>query len=546
MKRLLISLLMLGTLFSAQAQANTGLYPALALVAGILGQGVFPTSEHYRTNDDIVIPTSQGEQLAANIFVPTKATGPMPAIIFINSWALNEYEYLPEAARFAEEGYVVLSYSTRGFGTSTGLINTAGDGDIADLNSVIDYLIANYNVDANRIGTAGISYGAGISLLAAAKVPRVKAVAALSGWGSLWQALYANDTPRLVWGELLTLSSGLLGNPDPIIKQQWQHVQAGTNMEQLRAWTDERSPLAHVDQINANGTAVYMAQNYGDNLFQPNSVLDLYNRLQVPKHIDLQAGTHAFPEIIGMIGGGNTKVLNNMHRWFAKHLKGDSNAMNGQLPVQMKTKLSSNWEGFSQFPPREAKNQQLHLHPRGLITNGKLESKAYSSRKVEETRITSNLDTVASTQIPIMAELLEQADVPVTAGLGFLLRNHSVAFESGRLGNGMKIRGIPNLKTSIKANHKHVQLVAYLYEVNLFNVGTLITHAPISIRNATVGKSYSIDLDLVAVSYDVKAGNRLVLVVDTQDLLYSKPASNFSVDFQFGGNLQSVLTIPAL
>ncbi|QQD20400.1 prolyl oligopeptidase family serine peptidase [Oceanospirillaceae bacterium ASx5O] len=548
MKKTLLSLCAAGALClpTAQAQADSALAPALTLVAGILNVGVFPKSDRYTTDDDIVVVANDGTELAANIFVPNQP-GLKPAVIFINSWALNEYEYLTEAARFAEEGYVVLSYSTRGFGTSGGLIDTAGPQDMADLSKVIDYLIANYEVDPQRIGTAGISYGAGMSLLGAAHDSRIRAVASLSGWGSLQDALYADQTPRLVWGELLTLSSGLLGNPDPIIEEQWNKVLSGTDVESVYPWTDLRSPLNYVEQINANGTAIYMAQNYGDNLFQPNSVLRLFGQLDVPKHIDLQAGTHAFPEIIGMIGGGNTKVLNNMHRWFAEHLKGETGAMNGQAPVQMKTKLTSNWEGFSDFPLPEARTQTWHLHPRSLLSNGKLDDSPYQNRRVTETRINSLLDSVASTQVPIVAELLEQADVPVTAPMTLLLRNHSVAFDSGRLSSGMKIRGIPQLSMAVEPQHSNLQLVAYLYDVNALGIGTLITHAPVTLPHTTAGKTEQVNLDLVAVSYDIKPGNRLMLVVDTQDLLYAKPAkSYFAADFRFGGNLTSTLSVPVL
>ena len=82
--------------------------------------------------------------------------------------------------------------------------------------------------------------------------------------------------------------------------------------------------------------------------------------------------------------------------------------MNGQAPVQMKTKLTSNWEGFSDFPLPEARTQTWHLHPRSLFSNGKLDDSPYQNRRVTETRINSLLDSVASTQVPIVAELLEQ------------------------------------------------------------------------------------------------------------------------------------------
>ena len=181
-----------------------------------MNQGIFPTSNNYTTDDDIIISATDGVEIAANIFVPNNLSGLAPAVIFINSWGLNEYEYLQQAADLAEKGYIVLSYSTRGFGQSGGVIATAGPQDVSDLSAVIDFLLANYPVDPQAIGSAGISYGSGISLLGAAFDSRIKAVSAMSSWGSLTDALYGNSTPRLVWGELLTLSGQLIGNLDPI------------------------------------------------------------------------------------------------------------------------------------------------------------------------------------------------------------------------------------------------------------------------------------------------------------------------------------------
>ncbi|WP_156494805.1 alpha/beta fold hydrolase, partial [Oleiphilus sp. HI0128] len=208
--------------------------PALSFVAGLLNQGIFPTSDAYTTNDDIIVEANDGVDLAANVFVPNDLSEPAPAIIFVNSWALNEYEYLTQAGELAEKGYIVFSYSTRGFGTSEGMINTAGPKDIDDFSRVIDYLIENYNVDPERIGSAGVSYGSGISLIGAAHDPRIKAVSAMSAWGSLADSLYGNQTPRLVWGELLTLSGNLLGNLDPIVEQHWSNIK-NQNLSEIPA-----------------------------------------------------------------------------------------------------------------------------------------------------------------------------------------------------------------------------------------------------------------------------------------------------------------------
>src|SRR5690606_9256025 len=314
--------LLFGAHTTAQADlvTSSAFFPALSLVGGILNQPLFPKSDAYTTNDDVVIYGSDGVNLEANIFVPTAGKGPFPAVIFVNSWCLNEYEYLTVAARLAKHGYVVLSYSSRGWGESGGLVDTAGPKDMDDFSQVVDWLITNAPVDPERIGAAGISYGAGISLLGAAHDPRVKAVAAMSGWGSLVEALYAQQTPRLLWGEILTLTGELLGRPSPEIGELWENVRTHSNVESTIAWASIRSPLTYVDQLNANGTAVYQTNSYGDNLFQPNSPLELHRRLTGPKHFDLQAGTHASAEIGGMLGDLNTHIWNNVERWFDSHL----------------------------------------------------------------------------------------------------------------------------------------------------------------------------------------------------------------------------------
>lgn len=88
---------------SSQAHSEGRLIPILNFVSGIFNQGVFPESDGFTTDDDIVISASDGISLSANIFVPTKLDGLTPAIIFINSWAMTEYQYLEQAEHLAKE-----------------------------------------------------------------------------------------------------------------------------------------------------------------------------------------------------------------------------------------------------------------------------------------------------------------------------------------------------------------------------------------------------------------------------------------------------------
>lgn len=546
MKKILLAIGITLSLVSVKPHANTLFENIVSLLAGVLNIGVFPESDLYTTDDDIIIVADDGVTLAANVFVPTFGTGNYPVVIFINSWALNEYEYLSEAARFAEEGYVVLSYSTRGFGTSGGVINTAGPLDMADLSNVIDFLIAHYDINEDAIGVAGISYGSGISLLGAAHDPRIKAVGAMSTWGSLLESLYGQDTPRLIWGELLTLTSVLTGNPDPEIEQTWQYVLNRENLADIYAFTEPRSPLSVVDTINANGTAVYIAQNWGDNLFQPNSVVELFSALTVPKHIDLQPGTHAGTEIGGLLGDGNIHVFNNLHRWFAQHLKGELDAMEGQKPVNMKVKLTSGYEQFDDFPVPEATDSTYYLQPRGVFSNGDLTTTPYQRWYTSDNTVNSLVDTVASTQIPIASQIFEQASVPVSTDLFLLSRPNSILFETPSLDDTMEIRGTPHLSIMLAPKSETVQLVAYLYDQNPWGLDNLITHKPVTLHDAVPGVPVRIELPLSTTAYNVPAGHKLTLVIDTKDLLYAKPDGVFAVDIEYSSSEQSVLTIPQL
>ncbi|PAU80408.1 acyl esterase [Halovibrio salipaludis] len=545
-KAFLLVLLLALAGHAQSATTDSPLFPALSLVAGVLNEPLFPESPAYTTNDDIVIHAADGVNLEANIFVPTEDSAPYPAVIFVNSWGLNEYEYLTEAGRLAERGYVVLSYSTRGWGESGGEINTAGPKDVSDFSTVVDWLITNAPVDPNGIGASGISYGAGIAMLGAAHDERIKAVSAMSGWGSLVESLYAQRTPRLVWGELLTFTGDLLGNPSQEIQENWDNVKNHRNIEDVTEWALERSPINYVDQLNENGTAVYLANNWGDNLFQANSVLDMYQQLDGPKAINLQAGMHASTELIGMIGGGDTRIWNNTRRWFDQHLKGQSTAIEDQEPVQMKVRLTDRFEGFSTFPVPQAETRHWFLHPRSWFSNGKLENSAWEGWGSRTNSFSDWGDTLASTGIPLGSQIFDQVNLPVTAPVPLLGRSRSAWYRTERLQEPLRIRGIPEVTLNVTPRDDALQLVAYLYDLSPDGKGRLITHAPITVPDAAPGEPLELDLDLVATGYDVPAGHRVALVVDGKDLLYAGPDGVQSQSINFSGSAVNRLSIPAL
>lgn len=185
------------------------------------------------------------------LFVPhTTTKEKLPAIIFINSWIMNKYEYVIQAQQFAEEGYVVLSYSARGWGKSDGYVNVAGPDDMADFEAVMNWMIKNTPTDPERIGVSGISYGGGISLLALIHFPQIRTAAVMSAWANLYDAFYKQETPRAVWGGILVGTGYLTGRMDPMIRQLYESLLKNEHIPELTEWARGRSAMNYLDDIN--------------------------------------------------------------------------------------------------------------------------------------------------------------------------------------------------------------------------------------------------------------------------------------------------------
>lgn len=465
---------------------------------------------------------------------------------------MNEYQYLQQAAELADKGYIVLNYATRGFGESGGLIDTAGPKDMNDQSTVIDYLIANYPVDESAIATAGISYGSGISLLGAAQDPRVKAIAAMSSWGDLVHALYGDQSPRQVWGELLNLAGGLTGNPGPIIDQHWNNVK-NQNLDAIPdvvEWASIRSPINYVDQLNENGTAVYLAKAYGDNLFMPNTLMEMFSQLTTPKYVDLLPGTHATAELLpSLVGLGENVIWENVYDWFDIHLKGETNALSSAKPVNMKVRFEDKFDQFDAYPIPEATEQTYYLHPRSTFDTGDMETYQYWSWFNMETDDTINgwFGTTFSTGVPILGDLLEQVDIPVIANIKAESEFRAIYWESDRLDAKMEIRGTPSVSLRVQPHYNKAQIVAYLYDMDSWGWGKLITHGVITLPDANWGDKVRVDFDMVTTAYDVPAGHKVVMAIDTKDPYYKSPTSaDFYLDFQYKTSEQNTVTIPTL
>ncbi|MGW6904794.1 CocE/NonD family hydrolase [Streptomyces sp. NPDC054940] len=470
-----------------------------------------------------------GTTLKANVITPagTDGTRRYPLLVLPTSWGLPQVEYFAQAQKLADSGYVVVSYNVRGFWQSGGEIEVAGPPDIADASKVIDWALANTPADAQHIGMAGVSYGAGISLLTAAHDKRVRAVAALSGWADLIGSIYSGRTQHVQAAGLLDGASLVTGRQSAEVRQIFNDFYASnlSKEQDMINWGKKRSVATYVDQLNKNGAAVMMANAWGDTIFPPNQYADFYEKLTGPKRLEFRPGDHATAELTGLFGLPND-VWTDTERWFDHYLKGEANGINRELPVRLKSRSTGGYEGYPDWKSVGATNKKIALG--GTTT------------------IHTNVNSGADGGVVFLSSILDQvAQLPPVASIPLIPRFWAGVWQSEKYATAQHVRGTAKLHTTVTPTKESGTLVAYLYDVGPLGLGKLVSNAPYTFHGRTPGKPFSVDLELHSTAYDVPAGHRLALVVDTVDPLYIEHnPSGARLTFSSPANDPSYVSIP--
>ncbi|MCC3651011.1 alpha/beta fold hydrolase [Streptomyces sp. S07_1.15] len=445
-----------------------------------------------------------GTKLAANVVTPSggDGAGRYPLVVLPTSWAMPQIEYLAQAQRLADDGYVVVSYNSRGFWQSGGEIEVAGPEDIGDATKVIDWALANTPADPDAVGMAGVSYGAGIGLLAAGFDDRIKAVVALSGWADLIDSIYSGRTQHLQSAGLLTGAGYLTGRPSEELETVLKGFFASdlSQEESMIAWGRKRSPATYIDRINANGAAVMLGNAWGDSIFPPNQYARFFEKLTGPKRLEFRPGDHATAEATGLLGLPND-TWTSAHRWLDHHLKGEDNGVDRELPVRLKSRSSGGYESYADWKSVPSKAERI---PLGTTQH-----------------INTNIDSGANGGTLMLSSILDQFfRIPPMASIPLLPRSLAAVWHSERYPSEQRVRGTVKLHTTVTSDKSSGTAVAYLYSVGPLGIGKLVTHAPVTFHDRTPGKPFTVDLELYSTAYDVPAGHRLAVVVDSVDPLY--------------------------
>jgi ABC-2 type transport system ATP-binding protein len=309
-------------------------------------------SGSFTVTDPVKIESFDGTVLFASLFEPT-AEGPHPAMLMTHGFGGQRSDVRPWAEMYARNGYVVLTYDSRGFGQSGGIVHVNGPKEIKDAQRLITYLatdvesVRNDGPESPRVGMDGLSYGGGIQLLTAAAegvregLPesddRIDAIVPRWTWNDLVYSMAPNGVLKEGWPVLL-LVIGETGSRDQgdiekrlkgLTPELYQYFITATLTGELSpeavAFFRERSPAydTGLGSLADITTPALFIQGWPDTLFFPNAAVRNARVLEdngIPTSYVFFEGGHTIPPGVSQ----RQKTYNDTQalRWIESHVGG--------------------------------------------------------------------------------------------------------------------------------------------------------------------------------------------------------------------------------
>ena len=518
-------------------------FPASALAADVVEKPVsIPATE----------PTDAGDpvKLDGGVDVPTSGC-PCPGVIINHGFLGNWHDSGNVARDLASHGYVVLRYSSRGFGNTPGEVDLMGPKETQDLLDAVHWLNDPKNpvvgglVTRNRIGQFGGSYGGAHAwALARSGDPAVRTTVPTATWSDIYQALLPNNV------ELLAYANGFYAtgwNPTgkPINNQElsttnnyslnmhrWvAEANSGVGLDDLKAGAAERSVAGHYGQVKI---PVFIIQGLNDGLFSANQAIDAYQALRkrrVPARLYLGGIGHP-PSDSSLDSPEAKHVEEEVLAWFDRWLKGDKNGIDKQAPIEFSRAdyFHNKWDGTTRSAKRFpfGKPQTFQLCGGTLATSPCPEATPgvaannYAGAGWDEEPVTAS-----------SAEDLKSAlSTPDTRSAP-----PTLVYDSAPLSKPFDMAGIPNVALQV-ASTSGYQLDPKLYDLAPDGSTKLLTRGAWSEPLGSGATPHLATFDMNGLSNLIPAGHRIRLQLQTADTPYLRPNTNpFAVAVLAGSSI---------
>ena len=222
---------------------------------------VLPESAGFTIYETVTLQTEDGIDLRA-WYMPPDEEG--AAVIYVHGLGGNRQLMLEQAAAVYRYGYGALLLDLRSHGESGGEISTLGYYEPRDVRAALDFLLAQPEVNPERIGIFGESLGAITAIRAAAQMPELRAVVAQSAFTSIEENV-ASGVRQI---------TGLPPFPFAPLVIFFGEIETGLNIGQVR-------PVDEIGQIAPR--AILLMHGGQDTLLASDNSQRLYDAAGEPK-----------------------------------------------------------------------------------------------------------------------------------------------------------------------------------------------------------------------------------------------------------------------
>lgn len=438
----------------------------------------------------------------------------------------------PLAQRYAQNGWLALTYDARGFGESEGYVELNGPNEVGDVSSIIDYIAQRGDVLMDgpmdpRVATRGLSYGGAIQLLAAAEDPRIDALVPRITWNNLVNSLAPEDAVKMGWVALFyasgqAASAGLedqnpnAGTLSPELSYHLANVVAdGGIPPETREYLEERSPSRVIGDVKA---PTLLVQGWQDTLFTPLEATRTLNALignGVPAQLIVYRGGHGYDEALA--DNERESMERRIDAWLAYWLneRGSPDDVYAQ-PVLWWNHASSSFIPEQSWPLVDA--QPLTYFMDGDFVSGRL----VDVKPAEGIRYMAGGSAGGYSEFPYVQPYLPApgAEAPATA----------LTYETEPFDEATQLVGVPRLVIHAATTGARSHWFAKAYDVAADDSATLINRQvdPLEVvgTQPTLETPREVAIDLTPIGHTFAPGHRMRLVVSTSDAAYLPDRSN--------------------
>jgi dipeptidyl aminopeptidase/acylaminoacyl peptidase len=252
---------------------------------------------------------SEGRKLAGDLYLPSdlRQGEKRAGVLLCHGYTGVKDLYLPDNARvLTEAGYVVMTFDYKGWGTSEGpRARLNPHGRVTDAHAALTFLAMRAEVDDDRLGVYGTSYGGGTAIWLAAIDARAKCVVSVVGvghgarwmrsvrrpdeWRDLLEKSQADRARRVTTGESAVVDRDVVLLPD----RQSKELTAAARRANPAAVNEV--PLEYVDEtLSFNPEwvvgkiaprAVLIITTDDDRLVPPEQSIAMYEQAGEPKKL---------------------------------------------------------------------------------------------------------------------------------------------------------------------------------------------------------------------------------------------------------------------